>query len=172
LSLDRADASVKDASPDADYDAPIAIDAGPDASVCDLATHDNDSCTGIKELVHGETVYGDTTGYTSDQNLLATDCTSNVSNAGDAVYKVEATTGQTITATLTPDGPGDWDPALYIVDACVSPTCLVGSDQLGANLSEQVELPVSADATYYIIVDGATPIAAYEGCYVLTVEVQ
>jgi hypothetical protein len=137
--------------------------------VCALAAEqpDNDDCNTTIEVFDETTTYGDTTGYSNDHTPAVSDsCTARTTDGPDAVYEVAANVGETITATMTPEG---WDGALYIVQPCSTYVCLAGSDEPTPGWSEAVQLVTELAGPFYVIVDGAT--AADSGCFTLVVHV-
>jgi hypothetical protein len=154
------DAGVPDAAPDAPPPVPCGT-AGPET--CESAT----DLTTMAAMAGGVTVSGDTTTLASNLSTV-TACTG-YSNVGpDAVYKVTANMGQTIHATLR---PGPWDPSLYIVSACMADTaCLLGKDEGYSGGMETLSYPVTANGTFYVVVDGWS--TGSFGCYELTVRLE
>ncbi len=132
-----------------------------------------DTCAQAQNLttgaltVPGATVTGDTTGYV-DNVQPPSSCTGYLPDGPDAVYFVNATAGQTISATVTPNG---WDVSIYIIGACVMvPTCLDGADQFTGGTAETATYLVPTAGTYHVVVDGWNP--GVEGAYSLNVRVQ
>lgn len=156
-------------------DAPTTGDGAPDATadVCTLAhaAPNNDLCSGAIDVTTaaragGATVYGDTTGYASNLNpaIIAT-CTGAMNPGPDAIYRVDANAGDTLTVTLTPT---DWDGAVYVLDGCSgSAGCLGGDDQMPAGSIDTADIPITTAGTYYVVVDSQQPSRA--GCFTLNV---
>lgn len=148
------------------------IDAGAPVDMCTGAElePDNDVCADALDVTFGVQCggafrYGDTTAYFDNLEPPAA-CTSNFTLDGpDAIYRVEATSGQLITATLTPDQ--GYDAGLYILSDCLSSACLAGIDAALAGGIESVSTEAPATGTYYIVVDSWSP--GVEGCYSLAV---
>ncbi|MEZ4401998.1 MAG: hypothetical protein R3B06_18350 [Kofleriaceae bacterium] len=161
-------AQGQSSSPDAMADAPA--DAAVDAPRADARPGGpNDTCAGAEDLTAaahqpgGAMVSADLTGYLNDvQPPMA--CTGFVNDGPDATYQVTMAAGETLTATLSPQG---WDAALEIVQPCVlNPICLGGSD--GAN-PEVASYTATAPITVYVVVDSWSDTAF--GPYQLHVQV-
>ncbi len=149
-------------------------DAGPDASVCELAAlaDDNDGCGDSIDLTSdalapgGARAHGDTTGYANDltPNSLP-DCTGAQEPGPDAVYRLDLAAGDTVHLTLMPES---WTGAVYLIDSCtgmVGDTCLGGA----GSFSEEV-IAITAAGTYFIVVDGPSSGAA--GCFTLAARIE
>jgi hypothetical protein len=165
------DAAPADAPPDAAADG-----SSPDAAlgVCELAAMapDNDGCVAAREILGagapgGVTVYGDTRGYVNDiAPTVPVSCSGNPENGPDAIYEIAATSGQTITATVSPEA---YDVGVYILDACASGAmCLDGANMIGTG-SEVATATVSATKTYFIVVDANAAANPSAGCFALHV---
>jgi hypothetical protein len=180
-SFPDANNSFPDAQPPADAFVPIDAGPQPDGAVLGMACVEaqsqpnSDACAGAIDLTAdatsgGALIYGDTTSYT---NVLEPDsaCTDGFGLDGpDAMYKVDATAGQTISATVTPSG-STFDVGMYILDSCATAaTCLTGTDASAGTSAESVSYVVATTGTYYVIVDSWTSTAF--GCYGLQVGVQ
>jgi hypothetical protein len=161
-------------------DAALPIDASPTPPV-DAAEPDAmpptavDTCNQALDLTTaaitpaGAMVTGDTTGYINDVEPPTT-CTGYGPDGPDALYRVEATAGQTITATVTPTGPG-WDTSIYVTQTCVlAATCLAGADASAGSDPETVTWSVTGAGTYYVVVDSYLP--SVYGPYSLHVRLQ
>jgi hypothetical protein len=158
---DHPDARVVVDPPDANE---LAIDAMPDPPDAMLDPPDAmmttggavDTCaqgldiTAGASAAGGTTVTGDVTGYANDLEP-ASSCTGYDPDGPDAVYFVTATAGQTITAAVT----ASWDISIFVTQTCVMvPTCLIGADSsTGSPETESVTWPVTANGTYYVIVE-------------------
>jgi hypothetical protein len=117
----------------------------------------------------GAMVTGNTTGFLNDVEPPST-CTGYGPDGPDAIYLVTATAGQTITATVTPTGPG-WDTSIYVTQTCVlAATCLAGADVSAGNDPETVTWSVTGAGTYYVVVDSYLP--SVFGPYSLDVRLQ
>jgi len=125
--------------------------------------------TTAASVAGGTTVTGNTTGYADDLRPTGT-CTGYLPDGPDAVYLVNATAGQTLSATVTDLAPG-WDISIYVTQTCVlNPTCLTGADLISGSGAEGVTHAVAAAGTYYVIVDGWNP--GVQGPYSLAVTLQ
>ncbi len=179
--MDTPDAMVSDAMPGPD--APPPADAGPPSdsgattNICTEAQPYavNDFCNMAMDLTAdatsgGADVFGDTTNYANDLEPDST-CTSGFGLDGpDAMYKVDATAGQTITATVTPQG-GSFDTGMYIVPDCnTATTCLTGIDDVAGTGAETLTYTATTTGSYYIIVNSYLP--SEFGCYEFQVSVQ
>jgi hypothetical protein len=171
--IDAADPDPIDA---ADIDA-IPIDAPPppiDAMPIDGATGGPpDTCAQALDLTAGAlgptgiTVPGDTTGYADDVRPSGT-CTGYLPDGPDAIFYVNATAGQQITATVTPAG---WDISIYVTQTCtLDPACLTGADTGLSGTPETVSYTAATAGTYYVVVDGWNP--GVQGAYSLNVRLQ
>jgi hypothetical protein len=173
-SFDAIDAIDTDAG---DTDALVCqlIDAGAPVDMCTGAEQEpvNDVCADAIDLTFGVQCggafrYGDSTGYFGNLEPPAA-CTSNFTLDGpDAIYRVHAEDGQTITATVSPDQ--GYDAGLYILSDCLSSACLVGKDSALAGGIESVTTTAEGTGTYYIVVDSWSP--GVEGCYAIAVTVE
>ncbi len=172
---------VADATPGPD--APPPADAGPPSdsgAVVNVCTEAqpyavNDFCNMAMDLTAdatsgGADVFGDTTNYANDLEP-ATSCTSGFGLDGpDAMYRVDATAGQTITATVTPQA-SSFDVGMYIVPDCNSATtCLAGIDAVAGTGAETLTYTATTTASYYLIVNSY--LGSEYGCYELQVSVQ
>lgn len=163
-------------SPDAEPPAPDATPL-PDAvplSTCEAAElePDNDDCATAIDLTgsmgpEGVVVHGDTDSYT-DSLEPPTSCTSGWGEDGpDAIYRVDVSVGETITAVVTPEG---YDASIYILVDCSNPdTCVAGLDTGGDDDSETIEHTAAADTSYYIVVDSWR--SSEHGCFTLRISV-
>jgi hypothetical protein len=166
-----ANPDVPDASPDVPDAAvpPDAMTTPPDA----MPGGPVDTCAQAQNLTTGAlgpsgvTVTGDTTGYADDVRPSGT-CTGFLPDGPDAVYYVDATAGQQLTATVTPAG---WDISIYLTQTCtLDPACLIGADTGLGGAAETVAHSVVTAGTYYVIVDGWNP--GVQGAYSLNVQLQ
>lgn len=149
-------------------------DAGPDASVCELAAqvNDNDTCGTSRDLTAdalapgGTRAYGDTAGYANDLTPTSLpDCTGFQEPGPDAVYRLELVAGDTVHLELTPEG---WTGAIYLIDACTgmaTDTCLGGA----GSFSEEI-IEIQTAGTYFVVVDAPTAGAA--GCFTLAARIE
>lgn len=146
-------------------------DAGPDASVCELAAAaaDNDGCGAAIDLTPaalaagGATVHGDTTGYTNDLTpSTLPGCTGAPEPGPDALYRLTLAAGDTVHLTLAPEG---WTGAVYLIDACTGTAACEG----GAAAFTAATIPITAAGTYYVVVDAPTAGAA--GCFTLAARI-
>lgn len=149
-------------------------DAGSTGTDGGTTTMANDTCataidlTAAALMVGGATVAGTTIGYVDDLQPPAA-CTDDfLLDGADAVYRVTATAGQTISATVT---PANWDTSIYILSSCSTPisaaACLAGADAIAGNGVESVSTTVAGPGTFYVVVDGWNP--GVEGDYSLQV---
>jgi hypothetical protein len=157
-----------DAAVDGSFDA--RADAAVDGLGSDGRPPGNDLCAGAEDVTtaaHGSggaTVIGDLTGYHNDVQPPQA-CTGFVNDGPDAIYQVTVAAGETLTATLTPQG---WDGAVEVVQPCtLVPICLAGSD--GAS-PEVASVLATAAATLYVVVDSFDATAF--GVYTLTIRAQ
>jgi len=145
-------------------DAPPVYDAAP------CGTPGPDTCAAAIDLTAmagtaaGATATGDTT--LLDDTITSAECTGFPNPGNDAIYKVTANSGQMIIATLTPTG--DWDPSVYISNACPTTECLACFYIGVSGYPETATYPVTANGTYYVVVDGYAMYAF--GCYSLNVK--
>ncbi|HVK87965.1 MAG TPA: PPC domain-containing protein [Kofleriaceae bacterium] len=110
---------------------------------------------------------GDTTSYLDDATPPGS-CTNGFSAFGpDAFYRFELTDGQTLTATVTPEG---WDAMLYILRGCEPMFCSAGVDNAGSGAPETTTFTAVGGGTYYVVVD--SPSLANKGAFTLNVDVQ
>ena len=88
----------------------------------------------------------------------------------DEVYAFTPPSGAVYRIELTPDA---FDATLYVVTDCanISETCVAASENVfGSSTSpENLELVLTGGLTYYLIVDGASALAADAGTYTLTI---
>lgn len=180
--MDTPDAMASsDAAPGPD--APPPADAGPPSdsgattNVCTEAQPYavNDFCNMAMDLTTdatsgGADVFGDTTNYANDLEP-DTACTSGFGLDGpDAIYRVDATAGQVITATVTPQG-ASFDTGMYILPDCtVATPCLTGVDDVAGTGAETLTYTATTTGSYFIIVDSYLP--SEYGCYEFQVSVQ
>lgn len=147
----------------------VPVDAAVDAAASDAGAT-LDTCAGAVDLTamasgaDGVTVNGDLTGFANDvQPPMA--CTGFSNDGPDAIYLVTIGNGQTVTATLTPQG---WDGALTLVQPCVmTPLCLAGSDSTNPEVASYT---ATSPTAVYIVVDSYDPTVF--GRYTLNVRVQ
>ena len=179
----RAPVDAAPPTPDSAVPLPDAVPPPPDAtplpdavplSTCEAADlmPDNDDCANAIDLTGsvgagGAVVHGNTDSYV-DTLEPPTSCTSGWGEDGrDAIYRVDAAVGQTITAVVTPEG---YDAAIYILVDCNNPdTCVAGLDTGGDDDSETIEHTAVADTSYYVAVDAWRD--SEHGCFTLRVTV-
>lgn len=115
----------------------------------------------------GTTITGDTTGY-ADDVATPSSCTGYTSDGPDAIYAVNLSAGQTVTAIATPTTA--WDLSLEIVMPCaLAPTCLDGADSGFGGDPETASYTATGAVTVYVVVDGYNP--GVEGGYSLNVRI-
>jgi hypothetical protein len=154
-------------------DAAPPADAEPPSAICELAAGESncDQCADAIDLTYealgvgGATTWGDTTTYANDLEPPST-CTSDYGQDGpDAIYRVDALAGETISVVMTPD---DFDGAVYVLGDCGDETtCVSGADEEVGSNAETVEYTVPANGSYYIVVDSY--LSTVSGCYTLEV---
>jgi len=160
-------------------DAPPPPDAAPppDAEVpsviCEAAAGEPncDQCADAIDLTTealgsgGATTWGDTTAYADVLEPPST-CTSGYGMDGpDAIYRVDAFAGETISVVMTPE---DFDGAVYILSDCNNAdTCVAGADDAVGAIAETVDYAVPANGSYYIVVDSY--LSTVSGCFTLVV---
>jgi hypothetical protein len=160
---DGGDAPSADAAPDASGDAGVCERAAlrPSSNTCAMVAQ-NDLSAAAREP-GGITVHGDTTDYSNDLMVPNTTCTLTTTAGPDAVYRIDAVAGETLTATLTPEG---WDSVLFIAaPSCSGASCVTGVDSAEP---EVLTYQFGADGLHYLVVTGK--ITADAGCYTLHVE--
>lgn len=124
----------------------------------------NDTCAGATPLSVPGTVSGDTTWAKNDLEFPDPDaCTGYYTGGGEVFHALTLASGQSITATLTPDA---WDAALYLIADCAAPACLAGVDAAYAGGPETLAFTAPAAGTYRLVVDGV----AAGGPYTLEVQ--
>ena len=112
----------------------------------------------------GVTVYGDTTaGADNLSPAIIVGCTGSPESGHDAFYRLDLAAGERVRATLS---TGGWDGALYLLRGCTTTSpCLGGSDALGTDAPEQIDLVVTMAGVHYLVVDAN--VRATYGCYAL-----
>lgn len=163
-------------TPDAEpVDAPTGPDAPPPIGyACAQAPSfpDNDRCSSAIDLTPaaatpaGALVYGDTAGYADDLEPSSSYTGGFSLNGADAVYRVQLTAGQTLTATLTTDSAA-FDASLYVLHGCDSDAFVAGSSGTSGPGTESLAYTAATSTTYYVIVDSYHE--TEEGCYALHV---
>lgn len=162
---DEPDARVVTDPPDANEPfidatpAPDAADVPPDAM--ETTGGNADTCAMAVNLTSGATaaggitVTGDTTGFANDAEPAST-CTNGFGEDGpDAIYYVNATAGQTLSATVTGTG---FDSAIYITQMCAAvPVCVVGADAIAGTGPETVSTTIATTGQYFVFVDSYIP---------------
>lgn len=135
----------------------------PGESFC--TTRDGDRCVEAIDATAGGTFNDDYSSFSNDYSDTAA-CTGFGSPGTDAVYAVDLTAGQMVTADLD---AGTVDSSLYIVRSCVSiaDSCLDGDDVGGTN--EQVTYTATDAETVFIVVDAFD--AATSGAYTLDIAI-
>jgi hypothetical protein len=142
----------------------------PDAAIEECQPADNDACGDAANVtaaaLAGTTLRGDTTGYANDLvPSVLPGCTESPEPGPDAIYRIDALAGDMLHATLTPEG---WNSALYLIDGCSGTAgCLGGDDQGGSSIDEAT-IAITADDTYFLVVDSSS--ASGAGCYALQLE--
>jgi hypothetical protein len=126
-------------------------DAKPDAPPHGL------TCGDPQPLTSGVAVTGTTTGRSNSVNPT---CNSAPMFGFDAVYKLDATLGQTLTITATSP---DYPIAAYAIAPCNATAC-IGNTYATQTTAATITIP--ATTTYFVVVDG--PNAALTGRYTLT----
>lgn len=142
-------------------DALVAPDA--DDCMCSPVTF-ADSCVGVEVLDMAGQAGGQLVCASTDANgndLLG--CTGSPMPGKDAAFRVAANAGQTIRATLRPDG---FDGVVYVMTDCSS-QCLAIENSAGVGGTEILTYVVATSTDHFVVVD--SPSSA--GCYELTVEV-
>jgi hypothetical protein len=147
---------------------PGAIDGGdldgtPDAPVCECTadTFADDCGAGLVDIASGERICASTESNTN----AVLGCTGAPQPGLDAAFRISADAGQTITATVRPEG---FDAAVYIVRDCSSTSCDAIADEAGVSGTETASVAAPVTADYFVIVDSPTG----AGCYELDVTVE
>jgi len=142
-------------------DAPMSIDA-PINVTPDTCAQAQNVTTGAL-VAGGITLTGNTTGYANDIQPT-NNCSGFIADGPDAIYLINVTAGQVITATLTTA----WDSSIELTSNCtLAAACLVGQDN---GDPETFTYTAPAAATLYVIVDSWDPGAF--GAYSLNVRIQ
>lgn len=135
-------------------------------TVCELAAQapDNDGCGAAINLTAGAlaaggtTVYGDTTGYAADLSpSTLPGCTGSPEPGPDAIYALDAQSGDALHAALATEG---WSGAMYLLDACATTAACLGGGV------DTADIDIAAAGRVYLIVDSTGD----AGCYTLQVE--
>ena len=135
----------------------------------DPATLEGDSCDNA--ITVGELPWqteGDSSYYGPDYGYNANTCPGESyswgAGANDVAYRFTAPSDATYTIGLD----ATFDSNLYVVEDCsnVDGTCLGANEEFGP---EQLELPMTAGQTVFIIVDGYGTTSNQSGPYVLSV---
>jgi len=146
---------------DAAIDAPIIIDA-PAGGPPDTCAQAQNITTGALGAT-GITVTGNTTGYANDIQP-ANNCSGFIADGPDAIYAINVTVGQVITASLTTT----WDSSIELTSTCaLAAVCIKGQDD---GDPETFTHTATAAATLYVIVDSWH--AGAFGAYSLNVKIQ
>jgi len=171
--LDAAGPTIDGAPAPADAAPAGSIDAGPPLGVCESAAlmPDNDACPAALDITasaigpSGTTIYGDITTYVNHVEPPSS-CTSGFGQDGpDAIYRVDATAGQTISVTMTPLA---YDGSLYILTSCTTPTsCTTGADLGLDGAAEVITHTAATTGAYFIVADSYLPTES--GCFTLQV---
>jgi hypothetical protein len=138
-------------------DAGDAADSQPDAPICECTadTFADDCGASLVDISSGELVCASTEANGND--ILG--CSGAPQPGFDAAFRIAATAGQTITATVRPEG---FDAAIYIVRDCSSTSCDAIADDVGVSGTETASVAAPATADYFIIVDSPTGFGCYE----------
>lgn len=113
----------------------------------------NNRCTAALPALGASTVVGDTTWADNDLSYpIETSCTGYYLEGSDVFYRIPLEAGQTLDATLLPDA--SYDAALYLIDGCDAPMCLMGSDKAGRGVEEKLRFQAPAAKDYFLVVDG------------------
>ena len=139
-------------------------DAAIDAAICECVdeTFADDCGAGLEDIASGAQICASTA---SNTNAVG-GCTGAVQPGADAVFRLGAAAGETITATVVPEG---FDAALYITRDCSQFTCEVIADDFGVSGTETASVTAQATGDYFIVVDTD---GGGAGCYVLDVTVE
>jgi N-acetylmuramoyl-L-alanine amidase len=137
--------------------------SGPDFAVDDVAVGafpptgqpSNDQCDGAAALPAGSfTLHGVTCYASNDVSPAFTtlDCLPDEMDGRDVIYSIEALAGDTLSVAVA----GDWNPGLYVIDACVvSPNCLIGQYPVDPGTSPAAfDYVFPTSGTYHLVIDG------------------
>lgn len=109
----------------------------------------------------GGTFTGTTTGR---QNTITASCAGSIMNGHDAVFRFDATLGDSLTISIT----ASWAASVYAIAPCAvapaTPACLGSAAGVPGN---PLALTAGFTGAHYIIVDGVNP--ATDGSYTLTI---
>ena len=162
-------------TPDAQGGTPDAQSGSPDANDIDAGSGGGgDTCaeaidlTAAASAAGGTTEVGDSTGYANMLEPPDT-CTDDFGQDGpDVIYYVDAVSGNNLTVVLTPQAH---DGAVYILSNCDDDTsCVAGADAMTGSQPETLDYAITADGTYYIVVDSYIP--SVYGAYTLAVTLE
>ena len=103
---------------------------GPDFAIDDVAvgsfpattTPVNDACPGL-DLPTGSFTLSGVTCYGSNDLDPTPSCVDDGMDGADVVYRLQAASGDTLSVSVE----GAWNPAIYLVNSCSSPSCLAGA---------------------------------------------
>ena len=150
--------------------------SGPDASICQRASQEpnSDGCSiasvDVTGAAHagGVTMYGDTSTYINDLGSPTSDtqhCLGYTTIGADAFYRVDATSGETITSRVY---GATWDTVLYLTGGCTTAAmCFTAANNLTSS-GEQISYTVETTGTFYVVVDTA---GTAKGCYAIDIRV-
>lgn len=141
-------------------DAGAGDDAAPDAPACECsAERFADDCgANLVDIESGMKICAST-----ESNTNAVLGCPGAQVGPDAAFRLAAEAGQTITATVRPEG---FNASLYITRDC-SGTCEAIADDAGISGTETVSAPAPVTGDYFVVVDSPTG----SGCYELEVTV-
>lgn len=79
-------------------------------------------------------------------------CVGNPLGGRDIYYELSVAAGDTLVASFT----ASWGMGLYVIDDCVTATCLAGAYREDAVTLPEIEYEFPTAGTYYLVVDGET----------------
>lgn len=120
--------------------------AGCDPATTACAPPTNDTCVAPTDATNGGTFRGAIQDYASDYDPTSSGCTGRSLTGGDAVYAIQASPGDVITAFLD----ADFDASMYIVTDCT----MLGTCEATARGSDSsLGFNVTTAGLYYLVVD-------------------
>jgi hypothetical protein len=147
---------------DGGSDAPIGADAGD--CQCSAEPFADDCGAGLVDLDGAGAPGGERVCASTEMNTNAVlGCNPPPLPGRDAVFRVAVSAGQSIEATVRPEG---FDAAIYLATDCGG-ECLAVADDRGQSGAETVTLTAAAAADYFVVIDSPSGF----GCYELIVEV-